>query len=96
MTYTVLALEQMQQIQKEVIKKITQITKDSIILIEQFTDVNQNFIEYIHTKNSNYFNLNYNDLLKYDLEINNVEYDFPQRIGLSAAFVCLKKIPSQK
>tara|TARA_Y100000591_G_C21818405_1_gene692115 strand:- start:178 stop:1014 length:837 start_codon:yes stop_codon:yes gene_type:complete len=96
MTYTVLALEQMQQIQKEVIKKITQITKDRIILIEPFRDVNQNFIEYIHTKNSDYFNLNYNDLLKYDLEINNVEYDFPQRIGLSAAFVCLKKIPSQK
>jgi SAM-dependent methyltransferase len=92
MTYTVLALEQMQQIQKEVIKKITQITKDRIILIEPFRDVNQNFIEYIHTKNSDYFNLNYNDLLKYDLEINNVEYDFPQRIGLSAAFVCLKKI----
>ena len=96
MTYTVLALEQMQQIQKEVIKKITKITKDRIILIEPFRDVNQNFIEYIHTKNSDYFNLNYNDLLKYDLEINNVEYDFPQRIGLSAAFVCLKKIPSQK
>ena len=96
MTYTVLSLEQMQQIQKEVIKKITQITKDRIILIEPFRDVNQNFIEYIHTKNSNYFNLNYNDLLKYDLEINNVEYDFPQRIGLSAAFVCLKKIQSQK
>ena len=96
MTYTVLALEQMQQIQKEVIKKITQITKDRIILIEPFRDVNQNFIEYIHTKNSDYLNLNYNDLLKYDLEINNVEYDFPQRIGLSAAFVCLKKIPSQK
>lgn len=92
MTYTVLALEQMQQIQKEVIKKITQITKNRIILIEPFTDVNQNFIEYIHTKNSDYFNLNYNDLLKYDLEIKNVEYDFPQRIGLSAAFVCLKKI----
>ncbi len=96
MTYTVLSLEQMQQIQKEVIKKITQITKDRIILIEPFRDVNQNFIEYIHTKNSNYFNLNYNDLLKYDLEINNVQYDFPQRIGLSAAFVCLKKIQSQK
>lgn len=90
-TYTVLALEQMQQIQEEVIKKITQITKDRIILIEPFTDVNQNFIEYIHTKNSEYFNLNYDDLLKYNLKIQNVEYDFPQRIGLSAAYVCLKK-----
>ena len=91
MTYTVLALEQMQQIQEEVIKKITQITKDRIILIEPFTNVNQNFIEYIHTKNSEYFNLNYDDLLKYNLKIQNVEYDFPQRIGLSAASVCIKK-----
>ena len=91
LTYTVLALEQMNQIKTQVIKNIKWVTSKKIVLIEPFKNVNKNLINKIHMKNSNYLNLSYKDLDTLGLKINDITEDFPQRLGLAASCLVLTK-----
>lgn len=90
--YTVLALEQMNKIKIEVIRKIKNIVKKNIILVEPFADINKNLLNFIHTKNSDYFDLHYNELEKLGLTIQKKIDNFPQRLGLAAGFVTTIKV----
>jgi ubiquinone/menaquinone biosynthesis C-methylase UbiE len=91
LTYTVLALEQMNQIKFKVIREIKSVTKKRIIFIEPFSDINKNLINSFHCKISDYFNLHYNELENFDLLIERKFENFPQRLGLAAGFVSLIK-----
>lgn len=90
--YTVLALEQMNKIKIEVIRKIKNIVKKNIILVKPFADINKNLLNFIHTKNSDYFDLHYNELEKLGLSIQKRIDNFPQRLGLAAGFVNTIKV----
>jgi SAM-dependent methyltransferase len=91
LTYSVLALEQMNKIKFKVIREIKNVTKKKMIFIEPFVDINKNLINSFHTKNSDYFNLHYNELENLDLLIERKFDNFPQRLGLAAGFVSLIK-----
>lgn len=91
LTYTVLALEQMNKIKFQVIREIKNITKKKIIFIEPFVDVNKKLINFFHMKNSDYFNLYYNELESLGLLIERKFDNFPQRLALAAGFVSLIK-----
>jgi len=89
--YTVLALEQMQEIKDKVIENINYISSGNIILIEPFKDVNKNFLNKFHMKSSNYLDLSYRDLNRYNLTIIEKLENFPQKVGLSVSCLFLKK-----
>ena len=91
MTYSMLALEQMNLIKSKVIDNIHNITSDYYIMIEPFKNVNNSFVNYIHHRNSDYFDYNYQNLTNHNFSIEKIYNDFPQRLGLSASFVLLKK-----
>ena len=91
LTYTVLALEQMNQIKTQVIENIKWVTSKKIVLIEPFKNVNQNLVNKIHMKNSDYLDLSYKDLDILGYKINDITEDFPQRLGLAASCLVLTK-----
>ena len=91
LTYTVLALEQMNQIKTQVIENIKWVTSKKIVLIEPFKNVNQNLVNKIHMKNSDYLDLSYNDLDIIGYRISDIIEDFPQRLGLAASCLVLTK-----
>ena len=92
LTYTVLALEQMNQIKTQVIENIRRITSKKIVFIEPFKNVNKNLFNKIHMKNSDYLDLSYNDLDITGYRISNITEDFPQRLGLATSCLVLTKI----
>ena len=81
----------MNQIKSKVIDNIHNITSDYYIIIEPFKNVNNSFVNYIHHRNSDYFDYNYQNLTNHNFSIEKIYNDFPQRLGLSASFVLLKK-----
>ena len=91
LTYTVLALEQMNQIKTQVIENIKRVTSNKIVLIEPFKDVNKNLINRINMINSDYLNLSYNELDIVGYKINDIIEDFPQRVSLAASCLVLTK-----
>tara|TARA_Y100000389_G_scaffold189316_1_gene212914 strand:+ start:4629 stop:5459 length:831 start_codon:yes stop_codon:yes gene_type:complete len=94
MSYTTLALEQMNEIKKDVIDNISKITKNNVIFIEPFMNNNKNFLNYVHHKNSDYFDYEYKDLKKHNFIIESIDDKFPQRLGLTASCVLLTKTKS--
>ena len=91
LTYTVLALEQMNQIKTQVIENIKWVTSKKIVFIEPFKNVNKNLINKINMKNSDYLDLSYKDLDILGLKINDITEDFPQRLSLAASCLVLTK-----
>ena len=81
----------MNKIKFKVIKEIKNITNKKIIFIEPFVDINKRLINFVHMKNSDYFNLHYNELESLGLLIEKKFDNFPQRLGLAAGFVSLIK-----
>ena len=92
LTYTVLALEQMNQIKTQVIENIKRVTSNKIVFIEPFKDVNKSLINKIHMINSDYLNLSYNELDTSGYKISHIMEDFPQRVGLAASCLVLTKV----
>lgn len=91
-TYTVLALEQMNKIKLDVMKNIIKITSKKIIFIEPFQNVNRNLFNYLHLKMNDYFDYDYKNLKELNLSIDEIVDDFPQRLGLAAQYISCRKL----
>ena len=91
LTFTVVALEQMNQIKTQVIENIKRVTLYKIVLIEPFKNVNKNLINKIHMKNSDYLDLSYNDIDIIGFKISDIIEDFPQKLGLATSCLVLTK-----
>lgn len=91
-TYTRLALEQMEEIRDEVMSEICRITKQFILLIEPWKNVNKLSYEKAYIRRMGYFNQDFFKLArKFNLNVVYATSDFPQKVPFKVAVVLLKK-----
>lgn len=90
--FSVLALEQMDDIKKKVINEMVRVSSKYICFVEPFSDVNKTFLRKVHINTNKYFSYKINDLEKnHKLKIINIDFDHPKKITLGAACVLCKK-----
>lgn len=94
--YTVLALEQMSNIQEKVIDEMKRVSSKYILLIEPFKELNNWGIKYFYHKSKKYFNINPKDISTKDWEIIEYNYNFPNLLHLKTGYLLLKKIKNQE
>mgnify|MGYP000878012987 FL=1 len=90
--YTVLALEQMQNIQTKVINELKRVSQKYILLIEPFKNLNTSGIRYLHHQSKKYFDLNPEEIECNHWKIEKYGSNFPNYISLKVGFLLLKKI----
>ena len=90
--FTILALEQMQEIRDSVLHEMNRISKEYVIMIEPFNDYNKSSIRKNWKKSQNYFSLKVSQLEKYGLRPVYVTGNFPSKVSLGIGIVVAKKI----
>lgn len=91
LVYTILALEQMSNIQTKVIDQIKRVSKKYILLIEPFKDLNSTGIKYFYHKSKKYFDLDTKDIEDNEWKIIEYNSDFPNLLHLKTGWLLLKK-----
>ena len=91
LVFTNLALEQMDNIKFEVISEIKRVSRNYIVMIEPFKDLNNKGIKYLHHSAKKYFNLPYSDLEDKNYKILEYQKNFPNLISLGYGMLVLKK-----
>ena len=92
LVYTVLALEQMSNIEMKVIDQLKRVSKKYILLIEPFENLNKNGMRYLHHASKKYFSLNPENIECNNWKIKEYNFDFPNYISLKSGYLLLEKI----
>jgi len=90
--YSILALEQMNDIKHKVIDEMTRVSSKYVCFVEPFIEYNRSLLCFLHHRGSKYFSYRINDLEKHKLKVIKV-YDYhPNKVTLGVAAVLCKKI----
>ncbi len=91
LVYSVLAVEQMEQIRAQALGEIARVAGKVVAMIEPFHDVNDGFWSRLYIYRRNYFRGSLDDLQGYGLTPEFATHDFPQEAFLKACLVVAKK-----
>lgn len=89
--YTILALEQMKNIQLEVIKELKRVSKKTIVLIEPFPELNRSVIKFLHHNSKQYFNLHHKKIADKNWKIKKFVTNVPTKLTLGYGMLVLEK-----
>jgi ubiquinone/menaquinone biosynthesis C-methylase UbiE len=93
LVFTVLALEQMNSIYKNVIKEMVRVSSKYLVFIEPFQDLNSNILSYLHHRGSKYLSLKTYELEKtFNVKILFILKDFYNKESLKTALIVAKKM----
>lgn len=92
LVYSVLALEQMNDIKLDVIKEMVRVSGKHVLLIEPFQDANTSpLARYLHHRGNEYFNLRIDQLQKLGLKVIRYWADHPEKFSLGVMVVLAEK-----
>lgn len=91
LVYSVLAVEQMEQIRARALSEIARTSRRHVIMIEPFRDVNHGFWTRLNIYRRDYFRGSIEELRDFGLEPQLATADFPQEIFLKACMVVAEK-----
>ena len=91
LVFSVLALEQMNNIAKEVYNEIKRCSAKHIILIEPFKNLNSFGLKFLHHKANKYLSLKTDDFIDENLSLIEYKSDYPHKISLGVGLLHLKK-----
>jgi len=91
LVYSVLAVEQMEQIRTQALSEIARVAGKAVAMIEPFHDANDNLWSRLYIYRRNYFRGSIGDLCSYGLKPELVTDDFPQEAFLKACLVVASK-----
>lgn len=89
--YTILALEQMDDIKLKVLKELKRVAKKKIVLIEPFPELNRGVIKYLHHRSKQYFNLNHKSIIDQNWTIEKFITNVPTKVSLGYGMLVLVK-----
>ncbi len=90
--FSILALEQMDDIKYKVINEMIRVSSKYICFVEPFIEYNKSLLKIFHHRGSKYFSYKIKDLEKHNLKILQVFDDHPNKVTLGvAAILCEKK-----
>ena len=90
--FSILALEQMDDIKYKVINEMIRVSSKYICFVEPFIEYNKSLLKIFHHRGSKYFSYKKKDLEKHNLKILQVFDDHPNKVTLGvAAILCEKK-----
>ena len=91
LVFTVLALEQMEQIRRRALTEIARVSAKNVLMIEPFRDVNERGMRRHYVVTRNYFAARVGDLPKYGLDPVWAISDFPQKVQMRFCCVLARK-----
>ena len=91
LVYSVLAVEQMEQIRTQVLGEITRLSRGQVLMIEPFRDVNRDFWPRLNVYRRDYFRGSIEDLRGFGLEPRLATADFPQEVFLKVCLVLAER-----
>lgn len=91
LVYSVMAVEQMEQIRAKALSEIARVANKGVAMIEPFQDVNDSIWSRLYVYRRNYFRGSVKDLRTYGLTPEFSTDDFPQKAILKACLVVAKK-----
>lgn len=91
LVFTILSLEQMNNIAKKVIKEIKRCTIKDAIFIEPFYNLNKTGLKYLHHHANQYLKLNPNDFIDKDFYKVDFKYNYPNKISLGVGILHIKR-----
>ena len=93
LVFSVLALEQMNSIYKNVITEMVRVSSKYLVFIEPFQDLNSNILSYLHHRGSKYLSLKTYDLEKtFNVKVLFILKDFYDKASLKTALIVAKKM----
>ncbi len=90
--FTILALEQMNNIVKEVLFEIKRCAARHIVLIEPFKELNNLGIKYLHHRANKYLDLDSNDFIDENYKLIEYKKKYPNKISLGVGLLHLERI----
>lgn len=90
--FTILALEQMNHIIKNVLTEIKRCAAKHIFLIKPFKDLNMSCLKYLHHRASQYLSLNSIDFTDDNFKLINFKKDYPNKLSLGVGLLHLERV----
>jgi ubiquinone/menaquinone biosynthesis C-methylase UbiE len=90
--FTILALEQMNPIIKNILTEIKRCATKHIFLIEPFKDLNMSGLKYLHHRASQYLSLNSTDFADDNFKLINFKKNYPNKLSLGVGLLHLERI----
>lgn len=90
-TFTILALEQMEEVRHRALGEIARVTSKAVILIEPFRDFNADRIRHDYIVSQDYFSARVEGLRDYGLEPVSVLSDIPCKFNLGVGMAVARK-----
>jgi SAM-dependent methyltransferase len=94
LVYTVLSVEQMEQVRYQALSEISRVTGRHLLNLEPFADANTGFWRRLNVYGKDYFRGRIAELSRYSLEVVWATQDFPQDTALGVALVLSRKRPA--
>ncbi len=93
LVYTILALEQMDNIKLQVLKELKRVSKKTIVLIEPFPELNnKNILKFLHHNSKQYFNLHHKKTIDENWKIKKFITNVPTKLTLGYGMLVLEKV----
>jgi ubiquinone/menaquinone biosynthesis C-methylase UbiE len=90
--FTVLALEQMEEIRDKALRELSRVCKKYIVMVEPFRDWNNEATNRHRIRSLDYFYAKVSDLYKYGLKPLGIYDNIPNKLHYSANFLVVEKI----
>ena len=90
--YSILALEQMDDIKDKVITEMVRVSNKYVMLIEPFKEYNNSILKFFHHKGSKYFSYTKKNLSDFNLKILEVFEDHPNKVTLGVCAILCEKV----
>ena len=90
--YSILALEQMDDIKDKVIDEMARVSSKYVCFVEPFIEYNRSLLSFFHHRGSKYFSYKIKDLKKHNLKVLEVYDHHPNKVTLGVAAVLCEKI----
>jgi len=90
--FTILALEQMEEIQHEALSELSRVCKKYLVMVEPFREWNNESTNRHRVKSLDYFTASIHDLSKYGFKILGCHDDIPNKLHYTTNFIVAEKI----
>ena len=88
---TILSVEQMERVRHQALTEIVRVTRNHVLNLEPFQDINANGVRRLNVRSRDYFRGKVDELVQYGLAPVWATGDFPQEVFLGAALVLSRK-----
>ncbi len=92
LVFTILALEQMEEIRHKALSEISRVCKKYLVMVEPFRDWNNNSTNRHRVKSLDYFSANINDLQMYGFRVLGCFDNIPNKLHYTTNFLVAEKV----